>query len=516
MAVLQFIPTILNELFLVGVVSFLLLYVWFKYRFTYWARRGVPGPKPVFPFGHVRDVIRRKEQFFEPYCDVYVKYRKMPYVGLYSFHTPVLTINDPDIAKLILIKDFDHFQSHGIFTSASVGDPLGGHLFNIAGRKWRSLRTKLSPAFTPTKLKSFYPFVQQIANDALKYCDQKYEAGGTLNSSEFFAKYSMEIIGSVGFGVENDGFNKDTEFSQRGNEYFSPRSVYWMAIRAISFFAPDIFKHLGVNRTNPDIYKFFYGLVNDTVNYRKKNDYYRNDFLQALIELEKSESLKKEGIDDENKFKFVDVVANTMLYMFAGYETSATTGMYASYELACNPEIQNKAREEITRVLAKYNGELTYEAQNEMTYINMILDETMRKHPPMRALFRRCNKDYKLPDSDLVIEKGTMIFIPINGIQMDADIFEDPERFDPERFTPEKKIKMHPCHWMPFGEGPRKCLGLRQGYIQSKSGLVKILSKYELSLDERTKVPLQINPKIMASSVDGGMFIKLKKLENAA
>lgn len=69
-----------------------------------------------------------------------------------------------------------------------------------------------------------------------------------------------------------------------------------------------------------------------------------------------------------------DIAANTMLYMFAGYETSATAGQLAAYELALNPHVQDKAREEVTRVLAKYNGQCTYEAQNEMTYMNMVID----------------------------------------------------------------------------------------------------------------------------------------------
>lgn len=69
-----------------------------------------------------------------------------------------------------------------------------------------------------------------------------------------------------------------------------------------------------------------------------------------------------------------DLAANTMLYLVAGYETSATVGQFTVYELALNPHIQAKAREEVTRILAKHNGQCTYEAQNEMTYMNMIFD----------------------------------------------------------------------------------------------------------------------------------------------
>lgn len=69
-----------------------------------------------------------------------------------------------------------------------------------------------------------------------------------------------------------------------------------------------------------------------------------------------------------------ELAANTMLYLVAGYETSATVGQFAAYELALNPSIQAKAREEVARVLARHHGECTYEAQSEMSYMNMIFD----------------------------------------------------------------------------------------------------------------------------------------------
>lgn len=69
-----------------------------------------------------------------------------------------------------------------------------------------------------------------------------------------------------------------------------------------------------------------------------------------------------------------DIVANAMLYIIAGYETSSTSGQFAAYQLALNPQIQAKVREEVQQVLGKYNGECTYEALNEMIYLNMVLD----------------------------------------------------------------------------------------------------------------------------------------------
>ncbi|XP_046971680.1 probable cytochrome P450 6a14 [Vanessa cardui] len=502
-----------NELLVFVLSVICLIYLWFQYKFSYWAKKGVFAPKPIFPFGNIQNVIKRKEQFFQPYCDNYFKYKHLPYIGMYCFNQPVLSINDPDLAKHIFIKDYEYFQSHGIF-SGGAGDPLAGHLFNLHGNAWKTLRYKMSPAFSSCKLKCMYPLVEKIAKEALNYADEQHLRDEAMNFSEFYEKYTMEIIGSVGFGVECNGLkNPKSEFYLRGHEYFNPISLYWTIVRCLAFIMPNFFNKLKMNRINPDIINFFYNLVKETVEYRHKHNYKRNDFLQTLIDLKENSSINNEGIETQSSFTLTDVAANTMLYMFAGYETSATTGQFAAYELARNPHIQAKAREEIKRVLTKYGGDCTYEAQSEMVYINMILDETMRMHPPMRALFRRCTKEYKLPNSEVTIDEGTLVFVPIHAIQMDPDIFPDPERFEPDRFSQENKKNMHPCHWMPFGEGPRKCLGLRQGYIQSKLALVKLLHNYELLLDDRTQVPTEIKVSSLACAAEGGVWLRLKKLD---
>ncbi|XP_072929801.1 probable cytochrome P450 6a13 [Epargyreus clarus] len=503
-----------KELIVLTFSFVLLVYLWFQYKFTYWSKRGVIGPAPVFPFGNIRDVIKRKKQFFQPCNDNYIKYKHLPYVGMYSFSQPVLVINDPEIAKLVLIKDFNYFSSHGLF-SGGVGDPLAGHLFNLQGKAWTTLRYKLSPAFSTAKLKAMYPLVNNIANEGLAYAERLHARDKVLNFSDFNAKYSMEIIGSVGYGMECNGFkNEDSDFYVYGKKYFEPKSLYWTVVRGLAFFVPTFFNKLRINRINPEIISFFYNLVRETVEYRAKHNYERNDFLQTLIELKNGKLINDQAeLNDAKDFTFTmtDIASNTLLYMLAGYETSATTGQYAAYELARNPHIQAKAREEVLRVFAKH-GQWTYEAQHEVVYLNMIIDETLRMYPPLRALFRRCTKDYKLPNSDLVIEEGTLVFMPIAAIQMDPEIFPKPEVFDPERFSPENKAKIHQCHWMPFGEGPKKCLGIRQGYIQTKMALIKILQKYELLMDERTAVPFKLKATSLVNAPDSPIWLKLRKL----
>lgn len=85
--------------------------------------------------------------------------------------------------------------------------------------------------------------------------------------------------------------------------------------------------------------------------------------------------------------------------------------------------------------------------------------ETLRKYPPLPVLNRICTKAYPVPGTNYVIKEGTKIVISSLGLQMDPDYFPDPEKFDPERFSEENKKKIQPCTFIPFGEGPRICIG---------------------------------------------------------
>ena len=102
--------------------------------------------------------------------------------------------------------------------------------------------------------------------------------------------------------------------------------------------------------------------------------------------------------------------------------------------------------------------------------------------------------------------------IPIYAIQNDADIFPEPQKFDPERFNPEEIKKRHPMAWLPFGEGPRNCIGMRFGKMQTKIGLVALLSKYSFSLCEKSVVPLDIDFEQILLTPKGGIFLKVQKV----
>lgn len=138
--------------------------------------------------------------------------------------------------------------------------------------------------------------------------------------------------------------------------------------------------------------------------------------------------------------------------------------------------------------------------------------ETLRKYPPQPFLARIAIKDTRFPGTSYVAKKGSHIYIPIAGIHSDPDIYPDPDRFDPDRMTTEKKKERHPCSFLPIGAGPRICLGYRFGMLQVKLAIAMILSKYRLSINSRTKQPLNFMPSRLDLDVEDGIWLNAQPL----
>lgn len=98
---------------------------------------------------------------------------------------------------------------------------------------------------------------------------------------------------------------------------------------------------------------------------------------------------------------------------------------------------------------------------SDLPYLDMVVSEIMRLYPSLGFLNRTAIDDYKVPDSDMVIKKGTPVYIPMLGFHYDPQYFPNPYEFDPERFSEENKRNIPSCVYFPFGEGPHICIGKR-------------------------------------------------------
>lgn len=138
-------------------------------------------------------------------------------------------------------------------------------------------------------------------------------------------------------------------------------------------------------------------------------------------------------------------------------------------------------------------------------------------HPPVPILNRMAYDSWTIPNTNITIDPGTSIIIPVYALHNDPKYYPEPERFLPERFLPEQigSASFIERPYMPFGEGPRNCIGMRMGKLQSMVGLVVLLQKYDYELAGSTKMPLVIDPKTFFLAPIGGinLLVSHRKLD---
>nr|CAD7401799.1 unnamed protein product [Timema poppensis] len=208
-----------------------------------------------------------------------------------------------------------------------------------------------------------------------------------------------------------------------------------------------------------------------------------------------------------------DYAAQAHSFLLAGYHTTANTMGFALFELATHPNLQTRLQKEIISILNKHGGEVTHDSLGEMTYLDMVISETLRKYPILPFLDRRTLRDYKIPGTNIVLEKGTSVFIPLLGLHNDPKYFPSPNEFNPERFTLENRKSIPNYAYMPFGEGPRKCIGMRFGLMKVKTGLVHLLSKFEVRPCQQTMIPLVVDKSGMMMTTEDSMPLTFNRIK---
>lgn len=147
-----------------------------------------------------------------------------------------------------------------------------------------------------------------------------------------------------------------------------------------------------------------------------------------------------------------------------------------------------------------------------MPYLELISAEALRIYPTLPFLDRETMADYKFPGSDLVIKKGTPIIIPMSGLHHDPEYFPDPEEFIPERFE-NNRSAIKPYTYIPFGEGPHACIGLRLGLAQAKLGLIHILANYEVRTCASTPAKIKFESRaFFAFPEKNELYLNVRKI----
>lgn len=496
----------------------LLFYLNVYKRFSHWKNKGIPYSKPIYFLGNFASNVFRIKSFTTIVEECYNEFPKSRYSGVYQFRIPVLLIRDPELVKQVTVKDFDVFPDHTRVIPIDAEPLFSKNLFNMLHDEgWHDMRATLSPTFTASKMRTIFTLMRQCSEQFVNYYKQS-EDNVSVDLKDSFTRFANDVIGTSAFGVTCDSLK------HRNNEFYvmGKALTNFSGLRSLRFFSytisPFLSKLLRIRFLNKKLEEFFKNLIRETLAIRTQKNIIRADMIQLLMAAQRIR--EQDAIDGEQKHKKNsisddDITAQALIFFLAGFEVISTAMTFLAYELALNPEIQSKLYEEISATLEENSGNITYEAIISMKYLDSVVSESLRLHAPLAFIDRKSVKPYTIhpsrsSEAPLHLEKGTTIWVPVSSFHHDEKYFPNPMKFDPERFNDENKHKIKPFTYLPFGAGPRTCIGSRFALLEIKLIILQILQHFEIVRDAKTAVPLKPDKTNFNNLPKEGVWVSLK------
>lgn len=344
-----------------------IVYTYFKLKYNYyWTRRNIPFIEPTFPFGSLQK-LHGKEHFCLFLQKHYIQFKcRAKYFGLFFYSRPVVVITDPDLIESILKRDSAIFNDRSLYHNER-DDPLSGHLVLLSGDKARRVRAKISPAFTPIKMKDMFSNIVDVSNRLNSYLCETLDINNVLDIGDLLARYTIDVIGASAFGIECDSLKKpDNEF-RKMCEIGLSKPRLGSKFQFFLNYNQALGRFFRIKLIRDEVSEYFLGIVPETIKKREEQNIRKKDFLDVLIEV------KRQLGTNEDNLTINELAAQAFAFFTPGFDTMSTAMIFMLWQMANNRSVQEKARCEIQEVLKQYNGDLTYETISRMPYVDQVI-----------------------------------------------------------------------------------------------------------------------------------------------
>ncbi|KAA8550479.1 hypothetical protein F0562_002163 [Nyssa sinensis] len=478
-------------------------------------RQGIKGPPPSFLTGNVWEMKKIKSDLmamklsneavagfptanYSPFIFPYFEQWRQKYGPTYMYATgnvQNLYVTDPDLIKEIcLFKSWDMGKPQ--YLIAQLKPLFGFGVSRANGQIWAHQRKIIAPQFFIDKLKGMVEIMVESALRMVKSWEDKVEKEGgqaDIRVDEDLINFSTDAISKACF--------KST-YSKGTNVFELIRLLERAISRTPIIIRLPIIRYLPT-KTNREVWRLEKEIekliLKQVADGRERSDD-EKDLLPIILEGTVAEQL---GEERANRF----VVDNCKNIYIAGHETVSSVATWTLMLLAAFPEWQARSRAEVISIFQGHPPDA--DSLHKLKTLTMVIQEAMRLYPPTSFIAREALEDMKL--GDIYIPKGVNLWIPITTLHRLPELWgEDVDEFKPERFAHGiyGSCKF-PQAYLPFGNGPRSCLGQKFAMMELKVLLSNILSKFSLSISPKyhhsPSFRMIIEPKY-------GMQIILKKL----
>ncbi len=364
---------------------------------------------------------------------------------------------DPDMITELLAGVGRNFPKSQ-FTRNVIGPAVGNGMILSEGEKWRAQRHRYAPLFAARNLPVL---TSHFAATADELADFFARIEGDVDVADSAQEATLTNISRVMFsGSEAVSKHDIRQGMRRFTEYISYMSLF--DLMGLPTWIPRL-KWLRSKKAITDLRQ----LTRDVIENRQAQRHEEpEDFLDLLIEALDTD---REDIDT--------TVDNLLTFVAAGYETSANTVAWALYLLALHPETQAELRAEIN--LACPEGPITFETLPEMPRLKAHVRETLRLYPA-GALFARDATD-QTTIGDVTFKKGDVIMFPVYSLHRHELLWDQPEQYRADRFVDQKYSR---GQYIPFGDGPRICIGAQYAETEIMVLLASVLRRASFKMSE--------------------------------
>lgn len=381
----------------------------------------------------------------------------------------------PEGAQQVLASESANFRKDNAFYQ-EVRDSFGNGLLTSQDEDYLRQRRLVQPLFTRRRVDGY---ADAVAAETRATLDSWQEApGGVVDVCEEMTRFALRAVSRILFGTDADAtvavvnrcFPVITDYVLRRG--YSPANIprTWPT---------------PANRRAAAAMDELYALC-DRIISRRRGAPADNDGEDLLTLLAAAQSpAAADGAPDGGGFDAAELRDQVLIFLLAGHETTATSLAFALHLLALHPEAQDRAREEISRVL----GDRTPGAADldRLPYVTQVLKEAMRLYPAAPVIGRKAVAATEIGGH--TVPAGAEVMLAPWVTHRHPDHWPDPDRFDPDRFTPEAEAGRHRYAWFPFGGGPRACIGQHFSMLESVIALAMILREHAFEAVD-TEIPV--------------------------